>query len=164
MSDELQILKRHLGEVAEKSEFKAKELSSQINDANDFIGALQILDKSLKKIQENIQERNELGNDEEKRNLDAQSANIIQSCSFMGETLFDTKLHTNVGGQNFSFEIQNPLFALENGGYDGVLAYVEDKRDEIDTLLDNLGMAITLSDLSAMPTNAGYKNFKEILS
>ena len=49
MSDELQILKRHLGEVAEKSEFKAKELSSQINDANDFIGALQILDKSLKK-------------------------------------------------------------------------------------------------------------------
>lgn len=36
MKSELDILKQHLGEVDGVSEFKAKQLCSQISDANDF--------------------------------------------------------------------------------------------------------------------------------
>ncbi len=50
MKNELDVLKQHLGEVEGVGEFKAKQLCSQINDANDFIGALQVLDLSLKKF------------------------------------------------------------------------------------------------------------------
>lgn len=165
MSNELDILKKHLGEVVGKSEFSAKELSSQINDANDFIGALQMLDLSLKKVQKNIQERNspELSSEEQKRSLDAQSAAIIQNCSFMGESLFDTSLSVSVGKENFSFEIQNPLLVLEKAGYEGVLAYIEDKREELDALLESIGDAIALGDLSNIATGSEYRNFKELL-
>ncbi len=49
MKNELDVFKKHLGEIQGVSEFKATQICSQINDANDFIGALQILDLTLKK-------------------------------------------------------------------------------------------------------------------
>ena len=52
---------------------------------------------------------------------------------------------------------------LENGGYEGVLAYVEDKREEINTLLDSLENAIALGDFVAPQLNGEFGNFKELL-
>ncbi len=49
MKSDLEIFKKHLGEIQGVNEFKANQICSQINDANDFIGALQVLDMSLKK-------------------------------------------------------------------------------------------------------------------
>ena len=57
MNQEMNILKKHLGEVEGISAFKAKQICSQISDANDFIGALQILDLNLKKIHNQISQR-----------------------------------------------------------------------------------------------------------
>lgn len=146
MSKELEILKKHLGEVEGQSEFKAKQICSQINDANDFIGALQILDLNLKKVQKNISERlDDSISPENQRVLDSQNAALIQSCAFMGECLYDHEFSVNVGAQDFHFEIQNPLLILEKGDFSGVLSYVEDKREEIASLLVDLATAITLN-------------------
>lgn len=164
MSKELEIFKKHLGDVSGNTEFKAKELCSQINDANDFIGALQILSSALKKIHKNIQERIEqnLNNDDiQKRMLDANSAQIIQNCSFMGKALFDTTLSAYIKTTLFSFNIQNPLLVLENSDYNGVLAYIEDKKEELDTLLENVANAIALdmaSDLTPSQDSFDYKS------
>lgn len=49
MNNNLNIFKKHLGEIQSLNEFQAKQIYSQINDANDFIGALQVLDITLKK-------------------------------------------------------------------------------------------------------------------
>lgn len=154
MSKELEIFKKYLGDVKLNSAFEAKQICSQINDANDFIGALQVLDLSLKKISKNIKERLEGDlSEEEKRVLDAQSAVLVQKCSFMGEGLFDNNFAVRVGGANFSFEIANPLLVLEKAGFEGMFAYVEDKQEEIDNLLLDLATAISLDTSTTSTTS-----------
>lgn len=144
MKNELEVLKQHLGQVQGVREFKAKQICSQINDANDFIGALQVLDLTLKKIYTHINERMENNDGVQKRTLDAISVQLINNCSFMGTALFDNAFSVYVGEKLFEFEIANPLLVLENGGYEGVLAYVEDKRDEIKAHLSELSGAILM--------------------
>lgn len=144
MKNELEVLKQHLGQVQGVREFKAKQICSQINDANDFIGALQVLDLTLKKIYTHINERMDDNDELQKRTLDAISVQLINNCSFMGTALFDSAFSVYVGEKLFEFEIANPLLVLENGGYEGVLSYVEDKRDEIKALLSELSSAILM--------------------
>lgn len=162
MSKELEILKKHLGHIEGKGEFETKELCAQIDDANDFIGALQVLDNALKKLECNLKVRNSATN-EEQQGIDTQNNAIIENASFMSESLFGTEFRTSVGGERFSFECQNPFLVLENGGYEGVLAYVEDKREEINTLLDSLENAIALGDFVAPQLNGEFGSFKELL-
>lgn len=163
MSKELEILKKHLGNVEGKSEFATKELCAQIDDANDFIGALQVLDIALKKIEHNLKERT-LASLEQQQNLDAQNSTIIENASFIGAALFDTKFSTRVGSECFSFEIQNPFLVLEQAGFEGVLAYVEDKREEISTLLDKLGDVIAMDTFFTPQPKPEFHSFKELLS
>ena len=162
MSKELEILKKHLGHIEGKGEFETKELCAQIDDANDFIGALQVLDNALKKLECNLKARNSATN-EEQQSIDTQNNAIIENASFMSESLLGTEFRTSVGGERFSFECQNPFLVLENGGYEGVLAYVEDKREEINTLLDSLENAIALGDFVAPQLNGEFGSFKELL-
>lgn len=162
MSKELEILRKHLGNVEGESEFATKELCLQIDDANDFIAALQVLDRALKKIEYNLKERNN-ANLEHSYDIDAQNNTIIENASFMGEALFDKTFSTNVGASRFSFEIHNPLLVFENGGYEGVLAYVEDKREEISALLDKLDEAIIMGTISTPNSSLEFKDFKELL-
>lgn len=162
MSKELEILKKHLGNVEGKGEFATKELCAQIDDANDFIGALQVLDNALKKVECNLKERN-LATSEQQQSIDTQNNVIIENASFMGEALFGATFRTSVGGENFSFESHNPFLVLENGGYEGVLAYVEDKREEISALLDKLGDAIILGDFVTPQMNGEFRDFKALL-
>ncbi|MBK1971359.1 hypothetical protein JG677_00390 [Campylobacter sp. TTU-622] len=147
--DGLNTLKKHLGEVKEMSRFEAKRICSQINDANDFIGALQVLDLTLKKVSQNINQRLELNHldDIQKRTLDANVASLIQNCSFMSVTLFGNIFNVYAGEQLFEFEITNPLLMLENNGYEGILSYIEDKRDEIKTILAQLASIIATGSI-----------------
>ena len=146
MKNDLDVFKKHLGEVQGLSEFKASQICSQINDANDFIGALQVLDITLKKIEKSISERmDENLDDMQKRALDAMASQLIQNCSFMGTALFGNIFNVYVGKKLFEFEIANPLLVLEKTDYEGVLAYTQDKRDEIKIILSELAAAITMN-------------------
>ncbi|KGI56662.1 flagellar FLiS export co-chaperone [Campylobacter sp. MIT 97-5078] len=161
MSKELEIFKKHLGEVKAQGEFDAKQVCTQINDANDFIGALQVLDLSLKKIEQNLKARiDEDLSQEQKRGFDAQTSQLIQNSSFMGNSLFDNSFSIGVSGQSFAFEIQNPLLVLEKSDYKGVLAYIEDKREEIENLLLDLATAISLGTPSNNFLGANDFDFK----
>lgn len=165
MNQEMNILKKHLGEVEGVSSFKAKQICSQINDANDFIGALQILDKNLKKIHEHIAQRLSDANldDMQKRAIDASVSQLIQGCSFMGTALFDNIFKVYMGKKLFEFEIVNPLLVLEKSNYEGVLAYIEDKREEIASLLVDLATAITLDmDFGSALTQNTQTDFKNL--
>ncbi|MBW1461630.1 hypothetical protein AT934_00315, partial [Campylobacter jejuni] len=118
MKSDLEIFKKHLGEIQGVNEFKANQICSQINDANDFIGALQVLDMSLKKIEKSILERiDENSDDMQKRTLDATASQLIQNCSFMGTALFGNIFNVYVGKKLFEFEIANPLLILQTSNY-----------------------------------------------
>lgn len=164
MKNELDIFKKHLGEVQGMSEFKANQLCSQINDANDFVGALQVLDIALKKIHKSISDRSlDLTLDDmQKRVLDANVAQLVQNCSFMGMALFGNIFNVYLGQKLFEFEISNPLFVLEKSGYEGVLAYIEDKREELKTILVELASAIAMDTNSSQnltfDSSANFKN------
>lgn len=164
MKNKLDVFKKHLGEIQGVSEFKATQICSQINDANDFIGALQILDLTLKKIEKSITERLDEQNDDlQKRTLDATSSQLIQNCSFMGTALFGNIFNVYVGQKLFEFEISNPLLVLEKAGYEGVLAYIQDKRDEIKDILCKLSSAITMGiSMDNMNFSDSATNFKNL--
>ncbi len=147
MKNEVCMLKKHLQGIYDIGEFKAKQICLQINDANDFIGALQVLDMTLKKIEKSITERIDENLDNiQKRTLDAMTSQLIQNCSFMGTALFGNIFNVYVGKKFFEFEISNPLLVLEKAGYEGVLAYVEDKRDEIKWILTQLNTVISMGE------------------
>ncbi len=156
MKNELDVFKKHLGDIQGMGEFKATQICSQINDANDFIGALQVLELTLKKIEKSITERLDDGLDDlQKRTLDATSSQLIQNCSFMGTALFGNIFNVYVSKKLFEFEISNPLLVLEKAGYEGVLAYIQDKKDEIKSILGELAIAITMGETM---DNAGIYN------
>ncbi len=162
MNREMRILKRHLGEVEGLGDFKAKQLCSQINDANDFIGALQVLELKLKKIHSEISQRlSDVSLDfVQKRAMDANISQLIQNCSFMQTALFDKVFRVYIGKELFEFEIVNPLFILEKCDYEGVLAYIEDKREELATMLSRLAQALT-SNID--PSTASIQNTPKAL-
>ncbi|HEG4758302.1 TPA: hypothetical protein SEA24_000858 [Campylobacter coli] len=164
MKSDLEIFKKHLGEIQGVNEFKANQICSQINDANDFIGALQVLDMSLKKIEKSILERiDENSDDMQKRTLDATASQLIQNCSFMGTALFGNIFNVYVGKKLFEFEIANPLLILQTSNYEGVLAYIQDKRDEIKDILCKLSSAITMGiSMDNMNFSDSATNFKNL--
>ncbi|TEY03895.1 flagellar FLiS export co-chaperone [Campylobacter sp. US33a] len=144
MSKELKILEQHLGKVQAVGEFKASQICTQINDANDFIGALQVLDLALRKIHTSISTYDTNLDESQKGTLDANISQFIQNCSFMGTALFDNAFNVYVGQKLFEFEISNPLLILQKYGYEGVLAYVEDKREELKGILGELASIIAM--------------------
>lgn len=82
----------------------------------------------------------------QKRTLDATASQLIQNCSFMGTALFGNIFNVYVGKKLFEFEIANPLLILQTSNYGGVLAYIQDKRDEIKIILSELATAITMGE------------------
>ena len=95
--------------------------------------------------------------------IDANVSQLIQNCSFMQTALFDNVFKVYMGQKLFEFEIVNPLLVLEKSNYEGVLAYIEDKREEISTLLVDLATAITLDmDFSKALTQDTQRDFKNL--
>ncbi|MBM0637241.1 flagellar FLiS export co-chaperone [Campylobacter sp. VicNov18] len=165
MNSHLDIFKKHLGEVQSMNEFQAKQMCSQIKDTNDFIGVLQVLDLSLKKLKKSILERTDQKLDDiQKRTLDATISQLIHQCSFMGTSLFDNVFNVYVGKKLFEFQIANPLLILKNSDYEGVLAYIEDKREEIKAILSQIGLAITNNEVLNSPgIYNSTKDFENLL-
>lgn len=155
---ELEILKKHLGNVEGKGAFEAREIGIQIADSNDFIAALQMADANLKKVAASLANA---ANPATQSEAIAQSRALVSNASFLGEGVFGTKFSTSVGAQKLEFEVADPFFALENGGVEGVLAYIEDKRDEISTLFDTLDAALSADSGFAMPTNSSF-DYKDL--
>ncbi|MCR6574465.1 flagellar FLiS export co-chaperone [Campylobacter insulaenigrae] len=144
MIDELEILQKHLGQVdlnGASLKHQTQKFSEDITDANDFVGALQILDSSLKKILNLLEDRN-YEDVQDKVLIASESVKIVDNCSFLGSALFDNNYNVNVGNKAFSFEICNPIKILENSDYAGMKAYIEDKREEVSSLLSELATAI----------------------
>lgn len=146
MIDELEILQKHLGQIdasmsGASLKHQTQKFSEDITDANDFVGALQILDSSLKKIHKLLEDK-DFKEVQDKVLIASESVKIVDNCSFLGNALFDNNYNVSVGNKNFTFEICNPLKILENSDYNGMKAYIEDKREEISHLLSNLAIAI----------------------
>ncbi|TDJ81909.1 flagellar FLiS export co-chaperone [Campylobacter volucris] len=147
MIDELEMLQKHLGQAANANldgaslKHQTQKFSEDITDANDFVGALQILDSSLKKISNLLEDKN-YEDVQDKVLIASESVKIVDNCSFLGNALFDNNYNVHVGNKSFAFEIYNPIKILENSDYEGMKAYIEDKREEIATLLCELALAI----------------------
>lgn len=88
MKSDLDIFKKHLGEIQGVNEFKANQICSQINDANDFIGALQVLDMSLKKIEKSILERIDENSDDMQKELLMPQRHNLYKTALSWEQLF----------------------------------------------------------------------------
>lgn len=143
LNDEiLNTLKKHLKDIdgadfgnikTTHSKNKILKFGEDIKSANEFIGALQVLDITIKKI---IAEARKIDTEllEDKIQLDCVIFNIeqwIQKCSFMGTNLFDTTISTSIGNSSIELEINSPLnFALQRD-FDNLMHYLEDKREEI---------------------------------
>lgn len=120
---------------------KIHKFGEDMKSANEFIGALQILDNALKKLL--IQIQIVLIDDDFKSNdfqslegLVSQEVNeIIEKCSFMGTALFGNTLSVFGGEDEICIEILNPLDFLNNGGYENMSAYIEDKRADVNNCL-----------------------------
>ncbi|EAI5466593.1 TPA: hypothetical protein R1732_001064 [Campylobacter lari] len=146
MRDELEILQKHLGQVGSNIDganlkHQTQKFSEDITDANDFVGALQILDSSLKKISKLLEDKN-YEDVQDKVLIASESLKIVDNCSFLGNALFDNNYNVNVGSKAFAFEIYNPLKILETSDYEGMKAYIIDKREEIASMLSDLAVAI----------------------
>ena len=160
MSDEFQILKKHLGDFEGVGEFQARQFCAQISDANDFIGALQVLDVALKKLENSLKET--LNCAQSAENACFKMQDIVKNALFMGESLFDAHLSTRIGSQNFAFEMHNPLSMLENADFKGVLDDVKDKRGEISALFDELDSALEQDFIAQTPINSTFKDYTEL--
>ncbi|WP_291949411.1 flagellar FLiS export co-chaperone [Campylobacter sp.] len=146
MIDELEILQKHLGQTGigldgANLKHQTQKFSEDITDANDFVGALQILDSALKKILKLLEDR-DYEDVQDKVLIASESIKIVDNCSFLGNALFDNNYNVNVGNKAFCFEICNPIKILENSDYLGMKAYIEDKREELALLLSELAGAI----------------------
>ncbi|CBG39622.1 flagellar FLiS export co-chaperone [Helicobacter mustelae] len=140
--DFLKTLKKHLDGI-EGAEFEVKNMRNSsrknhqfgedIKSANEFIGALQVVDIALKKI---LNEAKNIDGEFEETNTqyDRVSYNIeqlIEKCSFMGMALFDVNISTNFGGTEISFDIVSPMAFILQKDMESLCGYVGDKREEI---------------------------------
>lgn len=148
MLNELEILEKHLG-VANKDMDALKQQTQKfvedISDANDFIAILQLVNKALKKMKASLIEKDkeEL---KDKVLIASELMSIADECSFMNLALFDNSYLVKVGDKSFSFELKNPLFILESGSYDDMLAYINDRFTQSTMLLGEIGLAIMSFD------------------
>lgn len=62
----------------------------------------------------------------------------------MGAGLFGNIFNVYVEKKLFEFEISNPLLILKTDNYEGVLAYIQDKKDEIKNILSKLASTISM--------------------
>lgn len=144
MLNELQILEKHLGKANEDMlalKHETQKFVSDISDANDFIAALQLINKGLKNMLA-LCEGKDFKDLQVKVSLANLCMEIVDSSYYMNISLFDNSYLVNVGPKDFHFKIDSPTKLLENDDYEGMIAYMQDKLEESKKLLSELGMAI----------------------
>ncbi|PAF44518.1 flagellar FLiS export co-chaperone [Helicobacter sp. 11S02596-1] len=146
---------------------KIKKFGEDIKSANEFIGAAQILDIACAKLIAQSQRMlgdNEInGADLEplERIVSSEMHQIIEKCSFMGTELFDATLSVMVDSKNIEIEVSNPLPLVQNAGYEGVIAYLEDKRADLKNALALVSTKIFDQKIFGSQTieNPAYESF-----
>ncbi|PAF50635.1 flagellar FLiS export co-chaperone [Helicobacter sp. 13S00477-4] len=120
---------------------KIQKFGEDIKSANEFIGALQIIDIALHKII--LQAQKILLEDEPKdptfKNLESivlkEINEIIDKCSFMGMELFNTTLSIQIDSKSIDIEVPNPTPLIQKEGYSSFINYLEDKKLEVQNTL-----------------------------
>lgn len=146
---------------------KIHKFGEDMKSANEFIGALQILDNALKKILIQIQViliDDDL-KDENFKSLESlvskEINEIVEKCSFMGTELFGSTLSVFGGNEEICIEILNPLDFFDNGGYENMAAYAEDKRSDVACCLKMVSAKISGQQIfeSDVSNSSKYDNF-----
>ena len=128
--------------------FEILAFAKTAKGANEYIGALQTANSTLKKIDKAMSEG---ASDEQIRELAANS-------KFLGNTLFDKNLIVSIGKNDFSLTLQNPasLPAEQRG------EYIAATRDAISKTLGKVSEAITSPEATPnVPINGQEYNFEE---
>lgn len=144
---------------------KIKQFGEDMKSANEFIGALQILDIALSKIitqaEKLIAEEDFIDKDFIENNLLIEIKSIIQNCTFLSTPLFDTTLSISCDGEEIELEAFSPLLYTNNGGYKNMLAYLEDKKAEVQNTLLKVSEKISNQKVfkSQKSDSLNYNNF-----
>ncbi|MCH5313182.1 MAG: hypothetical protein J1E28_02105 [Helicobacter sp.] len=158
MQDMLSTFQKHIGVHFEtpRESYTAvaiHKFGEDIKGANEFIGALQSASSALKKILKIAQNTSV----QDIQNIKASMQEIIENASFMGVGLFDTRLDTSLNGITYTLSVESPLSlcvlksaesldaesSFVEVDMSAVVAYVEEKMQEISQMLMTLSDALT---------------------
>ncbi len=138
--DLLATLKKHIQDI-DGTDFKVPSkignrivsFGEDMKSANEFIGALQVLSIALKKcinkillIEDSMQNMSTL-----KESTVLYIREIITNCSFMGNALFDANFCIKLDSDSLEFSISTPESFLKEYDFESIMAYFEDKQEEI---------------------------------
>lgn len=145
----LDIFKKHIGDIGgintNKQDFSTtlnatymknacvKQFSEDMKGANEFIGALQKLDISLKKIAKLLSEN--MYSDANSDTLGEEIKLMSQNCTFMNVALFDSELALSTQEREFKITIESPKL---NSDYIGALDKINSQRNQIAELLSEI--------------------------
>lgn len=140
--DLLETLKKHIQdidgagfEISSEVNQKISKFGEDIKNTNEFIGALQIVSVTLKKCIDRARliEGEFQGQSQEEKNEYAslKIREMMSKCSFMGTALFDATFGIEFDGRWLEFSISTPESFLVNYDFESVIAYFEDKQEEI---------------------------------
>lgn len=174
-ADILETFKKHLGKAGEientqqtRTYFhsldktsKIKQFGEDMKSANEFIGAIQMLDFIIKKLIEQAQgmsivDKMKGMGVEEVRDCDFEVFKTIvlkelletmEKCVFMGTNLFDATLCMHWKSEEFSIEVPNPMPLFENEQYKDFILYLEDKSLELRQCLTLISAKISSQDI-----------------
>ncbi|MDO7252848.1 flagellar FLiS export co-chaperone [Helicobacter cappadocius] len=157
----------NVSESCFNKERKIHKFGEDMKSANEFIGALQILDNALAKliVQIQIVLVDDHFKDSDFKSLEGivlkEINEIVQKCSFMGTLLFGSTLSVFSGKEEIIVEVFNPLDFFDNGGYENVCAYLEDKRAELDNCLKLVSAKISGQQIFGSDSSdaVSYDNF-----
>ena len=164
--DILDTLKKHLAdidgtafrsEMTRKSKLKIHKFGEDMKSANELIGALQILDITLKKIitEASKVDRELVESSELTQGVVFAIEQLIGKCSFMGMELFDATMSTEFGGEEISFSVASPMEFVLRGDFANTIAYLEDKREEIKQTLSLISQKISGDEASGAAGGVG---------
>ncbi|PAF48726.1 hypothetical protein BKH41_05540 [Helicobacter sp. 12S02232-10] len=128
---------------------KIRKFGEDVKSANEFIGAVQILDAALAKLislSQRMLVEGEIKTSDLKSLegiVSKEMCEIIQNSSFMGTELFDAVLSVEIHSKAIEVEVSNPMSLVANEGYEGVIAYLEDKRADISKALEFVSVQVS---------------------
>ncbi|WP_181566276.1 flagellar FLiS export co-chaperone [Helicobacter monodelphidis] len=130
------------------SNFEVLAFTKSVKGANEFIGALQTANVTLKKIDKAMSEGADTG----------VVSDLAEKSSFMGNKLFNKNLLVSVGGKDFSLTLQNPADLSDDSRGE----YISSKRAEIAQVLSDVNVAVSSHEsMPSVPTNGSKYNFEE---
>ncbi|PAF43814.1 flagellar FLiS export co-chaperone [Helicobacter sp. 11S03491-1] len=149
---------------------KIHQFGEDMKSANEFIGAMQILNIAIKKliacsqkmlidnIDENIKDTS-YGH--LKGMVSKEMNEIIEKCTFMGNALIDVNLSIQSESKAIEFEISNPMPLFEREEYESVIAYLEDKIEDLQYSLELVSAKISSQNIfdASVSNTPSYEHF-----